>query len=840
MMNARIRRGGRFLVGCSKKLMRRARPINGGGRKHVTTLGQWICVSLFASLANGMPAQAQGEREREGTEQPTRIVDGEEVRPGSWPWQVSITLADTGHWCGGSVIAPRWVLTAAHCVFDRSGLVRHPGDLSVLAGTHDLDEGGIHVDVKRVVVHHGYSDGAFEDDIALLELTGPAGVRSVELPDEERAEQFSSPGTMATVTGWGFLKPKDFGPKPTADAPGSRIDDKNNAQHVEESTGQRGNIDDGLPTRLMQVELPLVDEKTCREAYPPPQFAIDARTLCAGYVEGEKDSCSGDSGGPLVVRASDGWMQLGIVSWGWGCATPGNFGVYTRVSKYQDWVAQQTGLGLSAAYEESSATLPQTPEPSTSSQASVRTRGDRALVIGIDRYANPRFNLAGAVNDAKNMHRLLIEHAGFDADEVLVLTDELATRNEILNAIHEWLVEGTRANSRAVLYFAGHGYRQKDDDGDETDGLDEVLVPHDSRLISADSEPMQVSNLISDDEIRTLFDGLRDRHAFVIVDACHSGTITRALTRPDPSFVRTIDLRLRDETTAPIRRSRSRGEGLDPRPEGFISSSDNLVAWTAVSSSQLALEDRDASPRQGVFTRHFVQGLAERRADRNGDGRVSHSEMLDFVRGKSAEYCARYAADCDRGLTPLLEGPPDVLHRDVLAIGTPTPQDVNTVAEYALENENRAEVRLDILPSTSVRVGDVIRFLVRSERTGHLLLVDVPENGKVTQLFPNDHSVAAGRGGTIDAGQTIELNEYLGFTLRAQPPTGAGSLYAVVTEDPVALSDLTESNRDLRPVADPQGWLLALGERLREPWQGESEVRAARWSATSVDYEIVP
>ena len=841
----------------------------------------WIAWGvMLALLVSTAPAGADDTAARAASEQFTRIVGGEPAGTGAWPWQAALVKPRAGsgkrgfrQFCAGSVIAPRWVLTAAHCVDGEA-----PHDIEVLVGTHDLDKGGRRIKVKRIRMHEGYSNPSAGNDIALLELARAAGVPAVELPSAERAAAVAAPGTPATAIGWGLLRPLQCksGSKPGAHPCTTRQGAR--GHRVDGLTGRPVNPSDVRTARLMEVELPLVGERTCRAAYPDAM--IDARTLCAGLRRGGKDSCQGDSGGPLVVRDGDAWVQAGVVSWGVGCARPGKYGVYTSVGAFAHWVRAQTGLALAAAEpvpapaasspgasstgapssEQAAASQPTAPgqagpTPSAGAppappkpQAPAPARGDRALVVGIDRYADPGFtDLRGAARDARNIQWLLTEHLGFAPERIRVLTDEAATREGIVSGIRDWLVAGSRPGARALLYFAGHGYFQRDKDGDESDGYDEALVPHDARLISAETRPMQVANLVLDDEVGALLGELRGREVYVIVDSCHAGTMTRSLAPPgaDPRYVRTLGLGMGTQARRSVGRStftRSTAAARQ-RESGFIEAEGNVVAWTAVSPLQLALEDREAQEPQGVFTRQFVRGIAERLADRDGDGRVVHAELLDYVRSQSGAYCARHPRDCGAGLTPMLEGRRDLLIADV-AIGAPaggtSEVAVGAAADGVLGHDNAAGVQLEIRPAARVRVGTSVTYRVRSGRAGHLLLVDVAADGTVTPLFPNRFSERAGEGAAIGAGRVVEIpNAYYGFRLVASPPLGRGHAFAVVTEDPISLDDLLGPNRDLRPVADAKGWLLALGERLRTPLLGEAGTREARWSAVRVEYEIV-
>ena len=805
------------------------------------------CLPVWALLAAcAAPALADEHAgraaSRAASKEYTRIVGGVEAEPAAWPWQVALIEprgSGFSQFCGGSVVASRWVLTAAHCV---DGV--HPDDVQVLVGARDLDEGGRRIDVEAIRMHRDYRDDTLENDIALLKLAGPARVEeAVVLPDAERSAEVVEPGVMATAIGWGLLRPLRCEPGSKSGAHRCRPRGGGSGHFVDDLTGRPVDPSDVLTSRLMQVELPLVGEKTCREAYPGAP--IDERTLCAGLRKGGKDSCQGDSGGPLVARDGDEWVQVGVVSWGAGCAKPGKYGVYTSVGAFAEWVDRTTGQTLVASGGAAGTEDP-SPEPASEDDAPTPPKGDRALLIGINRYADSKFNLGGAVNDAHNMRDLLTGYLGFDAGQVRLLTDAQATRNGILEGIRSWLVAGTRPGARALLYFAGHGYYQADTNGDEEDRWDEALVPHDARLVSGDGKPRKFANLIIDDEIGALFDELADRQAYLIVDSCHSGTITRSMEAPDPSAVRTIDLRLGGGWDASGTRAVTRSAGPDGSDQGFIERRGNLIAWTAVESNQLALEDLEAPERQGFFTGRFVRGITGQYADHNRDGRVVHSELLRYVRSESEAYCERQKKHCQRGLTPMLEGPPDVKMRDLrdLAVVTTGGSAVGAVAEAALGNDNAAGVRLEILPSRRVRLGEKVTFRVHSERDGHLLIVHVDVDRKLTPLFPNWRSEEVGASDRIAAGRPVEIPDaYYGFSLTAAE-VGQEILYAIVTDDPIPFDDLVKSSeRGFKVVRDAPRWLLAIGERLDEPLtlMGETGpyTRTRRWSYARVDYEIV-
>jgi hypothetical protein len=263
-----------------------------------------IVLTALLALALAASAPAAGVR--------PRVVGGTAAATGDYPWQVAVGFEAMGgtvvQYCGGTLVASQWVLTADHCDV-------YIGDEARIASVERRSGG--HVLYIDQVVRHPQADGRGAAtpryDVNLLHLTAPVpDARPLVVGDATTGSALYAPGKLLTITGWGDTA---FG------------------------------AGDGSET-MLEARVPRASDPSCATAYGTDFHVTDM--ICAGYPEGGTDTCQGDSGGPLIAptvttpskRNPAHWRLVGVTSTGNGCAEPGYPGIYARITEpvIRDWI----------------------------------------------------------------------------------------------------------------------------------------------------------------------------------------------------------------------------------------------------------------------------------------------------------------------------------------------------------------------------------------------------------------------------------------------------------------------------------------------------------------------
>ncbi|KAL0896045.1 hypothetical protein ABMA27_012026 [Loxostege sticticalis] len=222
----------------------------------------------------------------------SRIVGGQDAPEGGFPYQASLRSLFNSHFCGGSILNKRWILTAAHCTVGQSTFL-----IRVTVGTNSLVSGGQSYGVEKIIVHEAYDENLIANDVSLIKLAQDIEfndrVQPISLPDAD-----TPAGADLLLTGWG-----------------------------------RTSYPGDLPNKLQMINLKALSVEACQSLFNGINPVFESQ-ICSLTKSGE-GACHGDSGGPLVESGK----VVGIVSWGMPCAR-GFPDVYTRVYHFKDWIVE--------------------------------------------------------------------------------------------------------------------------------------------------------------------------------------------------------------------------------------------------------------------------------------------------------------------------------------------------------------------------------------------------------------------------------------------------------------------------------------------------------------------
>ncbi len=381
---------------------------------------------------------------------------------------------------------------------------------------------------------------------------------------------------------------------------------------------------------------------------------------------------------------------------------------------------------------------------------------NRALLIGVGNYQAVASPLPGISKDLKMMYEIC-RKIGFEEHQIMLLRNRRAALSQIEATFEEWMIDGVRETDRVLVYFTGHGIRLYDQNGDETDGVDEALAPQDIRKTGT-----TIANALTDDRFGTLLAKIPAREIFVFIDACHSGSATRG----GPFSTRFN----KDTVVAVPKIFRYEGE---PKGMGdaFVSEKQFPDARYAALSACDDVELAVATSAGSLFTRALYQSVMDA-----GTGDLN----LRRLQVSAAKYIQENTPASQKSHTPQLSGNPSMMSRNIQIRPAP-----DSIWSKLIALVRRAPLRIAVSTNKTVfPVGDnSLKITCDIPKDGYINIFNLePDTPAPVVLYPNrfhpENRVSAGDRVTIPgAGDK--------FRFRANPPPGESLIAAFFTQEPI-------------------------------------------------------
>jgi hypothetical protein len=401
----------------------------------------------------------------------------------------------------------------------------------------------------------------------------------------------------------------------------------------------------------------------------------------------------------------------------------------------------------------------------------------RALLVGVGAYERPDLNLPGIDLDIERMVDTL-KVMGFEDSQIRILADSDATAANVIDSFETWLTDGVEKDDRVVFYYSGHGSFIPDANGDEPDNVDEVLVTHDVKSKTVNGKRTLVG-VVSDDRIAEMIRGTASENVLILVDACHSGTMTRDILLSNKSL-----------TDEPVFEKAFVYDGMPVGEDAGMMRSVEVVGEDLVDSAaptyvavSAAADDEKAigTSRGGMFTIGFTDAI-------KNSVRSGSNATINDLRNAAAEYI-RGKLDEKRVHTPQVTGSKALAGGELQIL----PVGVSWSPMWARLERLASEAQYFPMdtPQRRYKLGEIVEFTLNVPAPGYLNLVTVDAEDNATVLFPNQFDSE----NKVDAGVFRFPGEDSVFELPALEPLGRTLVVAFVTPEPI---DFREAGFDGR------------------------------------------
>lgn len=397
----------------------------------------------------------------------------------------------------------------------------------------------------------------------------------------------------------------------------------------------------------------------------------------------------------------------------------------------------------------------------------------RALLVGVGEYADPVNNLPAIDLDLDRMWDTLIV-MGFKESQIHTLLDEQATSSRVKSEIGGWLTKGVQPTDRVIFYFSGHGANIPDIDGDEPDGVDEVLVTHDVQRARVKGKKTLIG-VVRDDELFGLFTAIPSQKVLTIIDACHSGTSTRSFNLETRSLVSDevfpksfLYEGMPDVNSSLFDRSASDSDEV------------NFVSISAAGDTEKAI----GTSKGGMFTIGLSTAITEA-------ARAGNNITIQELRDKAASYIEAHL-DKNRVHHPQVTGNIALASGALSIVPLAAGNGPNRRKLVSMIQGQGKEFGLQSSQTTYV-VDDLVKLQMVIPTNGYLNLVTVDAADNATVLFPNQYHL----NNAVEAGAFTIPTEKMTFDLPASEPLGPTLVAAFVTQDPINFYDQTLDERDV-------------------------------------------